>query len=164
MFFISDESRARLRTRQTSLSPAQVQSILKETGLRPTRQRLTIGRLLFREGHRHVTADSLHQEAIGNGAALSLATVYNALAQFAQVGLIRKVSLNGERSYFDTNACDHHHFYVDAEDRIIDIPSDEIRFDRLPSPPDGYEIINVDVVIRLSRAESKAKDNRLRSF
>ena len=84
---------------------------LTAAGLRPTRQRLALARLLFDSGDRHVTAEQLHQQAVGNGVKVSLATVYNTLNQFTASGLLREVAVDSRRSYFDTNTELHHHFF-----------------------------------------------------
>ncbi len=128
---------------------SKVRSILKRAGFRPTRQRMALGQLLFLDKHRHVTPDVLYEQARLAGEMLSVATVYNTLNQFAEAGLIRKISLNGERTYFDTDTGDHTHFYIAAEDRIIDIPSESISVGPLPSPPAGYTIRKVDIMIQL---------------
>lgn len=130
---------------------SKVRSILKQAGLRPTRQRMALGRLLFLDQHRHVTPDALYAESRAAGEKLSVATVYNTLNQFAEAGLIRKISLNGERTCFDTDTGDHTHFYIAAEDRLIDIPSESISVGPLPAPPAGYTIGKVDIMIRLER-------------
>ena len=122
---------------------------LRAAGLRPTQQRVALARLLF-DGHdRHVTAELLHGEALSAGASLSLATVYNTLNQFTQAGLLRQVIVDGARIHFDTNTGDHHHFYLEGEDRLIDIPGRDVRIDGLPKAPNGTEILRVDVVVRL---------------
>ena len=87
---------------------------LIEAGLRPTRQRVALARLLFDGGDRHVTAEALHGEATAAGQAMALATVYNTLHQFTEAGLLREVVIEAGRSYFDTNIRDHHHFYHEA--------------------------------------------------
>src|SRR5262245_7982586 len=84
---------------------------LRKAGLRPTRQRLALAQLLFGRGDRHVTAEGLHEEAVGAGMPVSLATVYNTMHQFTAAGLLREVTVDGTRTYFDTNTGDHHHFY-----------------------------------------------------
>ncbi len=122
---------------------------LLDAGLRPTRQRLVLARLLFSEGHRHVTAEDLHDEAIRAGERLSLATVYNALHQFTQAGLLRPVIVDGDRIHFDTNTSDHHHFYSEGEGLLVDIPGGDVRIEGLPSPPSGEEILRVDIIVRL---------------
>jgi Fur family iron response transcriptional regulator len=128
---------------------SEMASRLRKAGLRPTRQRLALGRLLFAQGDRHVTAEALHTEAIGAGIELSLATVYNTLHQFTGAGLLRQVTVGGDKAYFDTNCGDHHHFYIDAEQRLIDIPGDKVQVHGLPSPPAGAEIDRVDVIVRI---------------
>lgn len=122
---------------------------LRRAGLRPTRQRQALGALLFNGEDRHVTAEMLHEQAILSSVPVSLATVYNTLHQFTQVGLLREVAIDGAKSYFDTNTSDHHHFYVEDENRLIDIEGGEVKVDGLPSPPDGLEITHIDVVVRV---------------
>jgi len=122
---------------------------LRQAGLRPTRQRIALGRLLFTNGDRHVTAEGLHLEAAKSGAELSLATVYNALHQFTAAGLLRQVIVDGEKTYFDTNIGDHHHFYAKDREMLMDIPGDSVHIDGLPKAPAGMEIERVEVVVRL---------------
>lgn len=133
-------------------APSEVQSILKSAHLRPTRQRVELGTLIFRQQHWHMTPDDLYAMASQAGFSISLATVYNTLNQFAQLGLIRRVASQGSgRAYFDTDLSDHQHFCIEDEGRVWDAPKDSVRFGELPEPPDGYRIVNVDVVIRLAR-------------
>lgn len=122
---------------------------LRAAGLRPTRQRLALGKLLFADCDRHVTAESLHLDATRVGASLSLATVYNTLHQFTSAGLLRQVIVDGEKTYFDTNTGDHHHFYFEGRGLLADIPGDGVRIDGLPKPPAGTEVERVEVVVRL---------------
>lgn len=124
---------------------------LKKAELRPTRQRLALGKLLFDGGDRHVTAENLHDEAIRHGIRVSLATVYNTLNQFTSAGLLREVVVAPGRSYFDTNISDHHHFFYEDDGALEDIPGDAVVLARLPEPPDGAQIQRVDVVVRLKR-------------
>ena len=88
---------------------------LRKAGLRPTRQRLALASLLFAHGDRHVSAESLHEEAVSAGVPVSLATVYNTMHQFTAAGLLREVTVDGTRTYFDTNTGDHHHFYCEDD-------------------------------------------------
>ncbi|AVO38146.1 iron response transcriptional regulator IrrA [Pukyongiella litopenaei] len=121
-------------------------------GLRPTRQRVTLAELLVGDGqHRHVTAESLFEAASAGSAPVSLATVYNTLRAFCDARLLQEVTVDGQRSYFDTNTSDHPHFYWEDEGRLTDAPADQIRIARLPDAPEGAEIASVDVVIRLRR-------------
>lgn len=126
-------------------------SRLRRYGLRPTRQRIALGDLLFAKGDRHLTVEELHEEAVLAGVPVSLATVYNTLHQFTEAGLIRVLAMEGARTYFDTNVSDHHHFFVEDDNEVLDIPVSNIQIDNLPEPPPGMEIAHVDVVIRLRR-------------
>ncbi|MBM7329213.1 transcriptional repressor [Agrobacterium sp. S2] len=152
MLQIPDETRARLRSERERQGDnrAKIIGLLKNATLRPTRQRMALAELLFAEEHRHVTVDDLHRQAIDAGVSLSLATVYNTLNQFAEAGLVRKVGVHGDRTYFDTDTGSHQHFYIEGEDRVIDIPPDSFRVGVLPDPPVGYAISSVDVVITLT--------------
>ncbi|MEM9967304.1 MAG: iron response transcriptional regulator IrrA [Pseudomonadota bacterium] len=125
---------------------------LVDGGVRPTRQRVTLASLLIGDGkHRHVTAESLFESAKGHGEAVSLATVYNTLRAFCDAGLLQEVTVDGSKSYFDTNTHDHPHFFWEDEGKLTDAPSDELVIAALPDAPDGAEIASVDVVIRLRR-------------
>jgi Fur family iron response transcriptional regulator len=126
-----------------------VDTRVREAGLRPTRQRIALADLLFAKGDRHLSAEELHEEAIAAGVPVSLATVYNALHQFTQAGLLRILAVEGSKTYFDTNTSDHHHFYIEGENRIFDIESGPVTVSNLPEPPAGMEIANVDIVVRL---------------
>ena len=130
---------------------ARLTDLLKRHGMRPTRQRLVLARLLFTGANRHVSAEALHEEALGEGASVSLATVYNTLNQFTAVGLLREVVVDPNRCYFDTNTTDHHHLYFQETGRLEDIEPAAVRIGKLPDPPAGTAISRVDVVIRLSR-------------
>lgn len=128
-----------------------IRLMLRGSGLRPTRQRMALAELLFARGNRHVSAEGLHEEAMIHRVAVSLATVYNTLHQFTEAGLLREVAVDGSKTYFDTNISDHHHFYVEDENEVIDIPDGRMGVGRLPEPPPGFEISRVDVVVRLRR-------------
>ncbi len=127
---------------------------LSDAGLRPTRQRVTLATLLIGDGqHRHVTAESLYADAQNGEDAVSLATVYNTLRAFCDAGLLQEVTVDGSKSYFDTNTVDHPHFYWEDENRLSDAPASELEIARLPTAPDGAEITAVEVVIRLRRTK-----------
>ena len=110
---------------------------LRAAGLRPTRQRVTLARLLFAGDSRHVTAENLHAEVRATRMAVSLATVYNTLNQFRDAGLLREVVVAPGRSYFDTNTGHHHHFFVETDGELHDFPSDKVTIAGLPPPPKG---------------------------
>ena len=126
-----------------------VSQLLRAAGLRPTRQRLALGALLFEGEDRHVTAELLHAEAGVVGHHISLATVYNTLHQFKRAGLLRELAINGAKAYFDTNTSNHNHFFIEADGELHDIPGNAIRVDGVPQPPEGMEVKHIDVVVRL---------------
>src|SRR6266700_1443152 len=122
---------------------------LREAGLRPTRQRLALAKLLLENGDRHVTAEQLHGEALVASIRVSLATVYNTLHQFTAAGLLREVVVEPGRSYFDTNIAEHHHFFCEAIALLQDIPAEDLTVIGLPLPPSGTEIGRVEVIVRV---------------
>ena len=123
---------------------------LAGAGLRPTRQRRALALLLVGDGRdRHVTAETLFEAAREAGEPVSLATVYNTLRSFTEVGLLAEITVDGARSYYDTRVQDHAHFYWEPEGRLSDATTRAVRIDGLPTPPEGMEIAKVDVVIRL---------------
>ena len=122
---------------------------LKESGLRPTRQRIALARLLLESGPRHVTAEELFQEARTAGIPVSLATVYNTLHQFTAAGIMTEVVVGSGQSYFDTNPTSHYHYFDKSTGEIIDVPEEAIQFLRLPEPPPGKVIDRIDVVVRI---------------
>ena len=125
---------------------------LGSADLRPTRQRVTLAALLVGDGqNRHVTAESLFAAAKDQGEAVSLATVYNTLRAFCGAGLVQEVTVDGSKSYFDTNVHDHPHFYWEDECRLSDAPADQLVITRVPDAPAGAEIAAVNVVIRLRK-------------
>jgi len=128
-----------------------VKAKLREVGLRPTRQRMSLGWILFGKGDRHITAEMLYEEATRAKVPVSLATVYNTLHQFTDVGLLRQVAVDGSKTYFDTNASQHHHFFVEGENALLDIADSDVVVGKTPVPPEGYEIARIDVVVRLRR-------------
>lgn len=130
---------------------------LTGAGLRPTRQRLGLARLLFEGCDRHVTAEQLHGEAMAADLRVSLATVYNTLNQFTAAGLLREVVVEAGKSYFDTNTSDHHHFFLENTARLEDIPADHLVVQNLPRPPQGTRIARVDVIVRLSEDRDAAE-------
>jgi len=128
---------------------------LQDAGLRPTRQRLALAELLVGDGvHRHVTAESLHAASRATGSPVSLATVYNTLRAFCEAGLLHEIAMDGNKSYFDTRTDDHPHYFWEETGELTDAPREELRFQSLPTVPDGMEITKVDVVIRMRKTRS----------
>ena len=126
-------------------------SMLRSVGLRPTRQRMALGWLLFGKGARHLTAEMLYEEATLAKVPVSLATVYNTLRAFCDAGLMSEITVDGSRSYFDTRLDDHPHFYWEDTAELTDAPKDQLEIARLPLAPEGTQIARVDVVVRLRR-------------
>lgn len=125
---------------------------LAGAGLRPTKQRLLLAKLLIGDGQdRHVTAESLFEATRDAGEKVSLATVYNTLRAFCDAGLMQEVMVDGSKSYFDTRVDDHPHFFWEDTAKLTDAPAEEMQISSLPVAPKGTEIAKVDVVIRLRR-------------
>ena len=140
------------RTRMTETATRIATKWLTSGGLRPTRQRALLAKLLVGDGeHRHVTAESLFASAQDSGQSVSLATVYNTLRAFCDAGLMQEITVDGSKSYFDTNMGDHPHFYWEDSGQLTDAPADQLEILRLPDIPEGAELSKVDVVIRLRR-------------
>jgi Fur family transcriptional regulator, iron response regulator len=133
---------------------SDIETRLRDAGLRPTRQRLDLARLLFREGDRHVSAEELHGEAVANKMAVSLATVYNTLKQFTEHGLLREVAIEGSKAYFDTKISDHQHFFFEEDGRLVDLEPGFEAVVTVPKLPEGTKIARVDVIIRLEKAKN----------
>ena len=147
----ADAAAARDRSSLTGCPWHDVKAMLREVGLRPTRQRMALGWILFGKGDRHLTAEALYEEASRAKVPVSLATIYNTLHQFTEVGLLRQVAVEGSRAYFDTNTSAHHHFFIEGRDELVDIPGADVIVGKTPEPPEGYEIARVDVVVRIRR-------------
>lgn len=125
---------------------------LRQAGLRPTRQRLALAYILFKDGDRHVDAESLHQEAIAARMNVSLATVYNTLNQFKAAGLLREVAFEGDRTFFDTNTSNHWHYFLEETGELVDIDTDTLKVTGLPQLPVGTQIDRIDIIVRLRKA------------
>ena len=132
----------------------KIRDILNGAGLRPTRQRLDLGALLFTGEDRHLTAEMLRDDAFANNIRISLATIYNTLHQFTEAGLLREVAISGAKTYFDTNTGDHHHFHLADSNIVLDIDDGELKVDGIPTPPDGMEVSQIDIVVHLRSSKS----------
>jgi Fur family transcriptional regulator, iron response regulator len=148
---VAEATIAPARNDMTGCPWHDVKSMLRKVGLRPTRQRMALGWILFGKGDRHLTAEMLYEEALKAKVPVSLATIYNTLHQFTEVGLLRQVAVEGSRAYFDTNVSTHHHFFIEGRDELLDIPCTAVVVGKTPSPPEGYEVARVDVVVRLRK-------------
>jgi Fur family iron response transcriptional regulator len=145
------ERRLSFAVRDSADQRYRYRELLRRAGLRPTSQRMALAKILFAHGNRHVSAETLYEEAYAANIRLARATVYNVLRQFTEAGLLRHIGIDGSKSFFDTNPNEHHHFFIQDEDALLDIPASEAVLDRLPQAPDGFEIERVTVVVRLRR-------------
>jgi Fur family iron response transcriptional regulator len=132
---------------------SEIKDKLRNVGLRPTRTRVALAYMLFGQGNRHVTAEMLFEEATRAKVPVALATIYNTLHEFTKVGFLRHVAIESSKLYFDTNNTEHHHYYLEDRYELMDIPPADVAVGELPAPPAGYEIVRVDVVVRLRRKE-----------
>jgi Fur family iron response transcriptional regulator len=130
---------------------SELRDKLRRVGLRPTRQRVSLGWLLFGKGDRHITAEMLFDEATRARVPVSLATVYNTLHQFTEAGLLRQLAVDGAKAYFDTNPTEHHHFFLEEEGELVDMPALGVSVGDLPALPPGTEVAGVEVIVRLRR-------------
>jgi Fur family transcriptional regulator, iron response regulator len=127
---------------------AHIMPLLHGAGLRPTRHRVALARLLFdRETTRHVTAEQLFAEALAANISLSLATVYNILNQFTAAGLLREINIDSKQTCFDSNTTPHHHIVSYSRNTVTCLDIDAVRFSHLPTLPEGDVIDHIDVVI-----------------
>jgi len=119
-------------------------------GIRPTPQRVRIASLLLR-APQHLSAEQILASLRASGGRVSKATVYNTLNLFAGHGLIRELSVDGSRAWFDSNVDAHYHFHDLSSGALIDVPLPAVEFSRLPAPPAGTEVAGIDLVIRLRK-------------
>lgn len=129
------------------------QQRMADCGIRPTAQRVRIATLLLCEPQ-HLSAEQILASLRASGARVSKATVYNTLNLFASRGLIRQLSVDGTRAWFDSNVDAHYHFHDVSSGALIDVPVPDVEFSRLPPPPPGTEVEGIDLVIRLRKKAS----------
>ena len=130
---------------------------LQAAGLRATPKRIAIGGLLFDGVDRHVTADDVATIARRAGVRVSLATVYNTLNQFVAAGLMKRITMDTDRTYFDTNVSDHHHLFFEEDGVLHDIPGDTVRVEGLPPIPAGSKVRAVEVIVRMTGDKSQRR-------
>ena len=124
---------------------------LRSSGLRPTKQRVEIAKFLFeREKTFHFTVESLNKLLEKKTTSkFALATIYNTVHAFKDAGHLSEVEVRGKKTYFDTNVSDHHHFYDSENSELIDIDANDVIIQKIPKPPNGKKIKNVEVFINL---------------
>ena len=130
---------------------------LSNIGLRPTKQRMILIKLLFGNPDRHISADELYEEVKKEDRKMSLATIYNTLKQFTKVGLLKELVVDQNKSIYCTNHDPHYHLYIEDEGKVIDIPQENIDLN-IPSIPACLSLHNVDVVVRVRTLKEKFKN------
>ena len=130
-------------------SDADLRQRLRTAGVRLTRQRLLLARMLFAGGNRHLTAEELRHEAEQAGSPVATGTVYNTLHCFARAGLLREITVDSASNWFDTNIESHHHFLHPGTGELEDIPDDGVQVAGLPAAPAGTRVAAVHVLVRL---------------
>ena len=127
---------------------------LNEHNIRPTKQRMTLAKLLFEKGKRHISAEELYSEVKEDHRKISLATVYNTLKQFTKLGLVKEVVVDQNKSHYCTNTQSHYHLYIEDEDKLIDIPKENINLDT-SSIPACLSLHDIDVIVRIRTLKEK---------
>ena len=130
---------------------------LSNIGLRPTKQRMILIKLLFKNPDRHISADEIYEEVKKEDRKISLATIYNTLKQFTKLGLLKELVIDQNKSIYCTNHDPHYHLYIEDEGKVIDIPQKNIDLN-IPSIPACLSLHNVDVVVRVRTLKEKFKN------
>ena len=129
---------------------------IEESGIIPTKQRRVLAKILFEKGHRHISAENLFDEVKREDRKISMATIYNTLKQFTNLGLIREIVVDKNKSLYDTNNKPHYHLYIEDEGKVHDIPTDNINLN-LPSVPACLNLHNIDVIVRVRSLKDDKK-------
>ena len=121
---------------------------LINNGIRPTKQRMILAKLLFEKGDRHISAEELYEEVKKDKRKISLATIYNSLKQFRKIGLLKELVVDQNKSIYCTNHDKHYHLYIEDEGKLIDIPQENIDLN-IPEIPACLKLHNIDIIIRV---------------
>ena len=132
----------------------QAMQRMENSGIRPTKQRRVLAKILFEKGNRHLSADELFHDVKKEDRKISMATVYNTLKQFTSLGLVREVVVDQNKSLYCTNHKSHYHLYIEDEGKIIDIPTKNIDLN-IPSIPACLQLHNIDVIVRIRTLKDK---------
>ena len=132
----------------------QAMKKIESSGIRPTKQRRVLAKILFEKGNRHLSADELFHDVKKEDRKISMATVYNTLKQFTSLGLVREVVVDQNKSLYCTNHKSHYHLYIEDEGKIIDIPTKNIDLN-IPSIPACLQLHNIDVIVRIRTLKNK---------
>ena len=128
---------------------------LSNIGIRPTKQRMILAKLLFENGDRHISAEEIFDELKKDDRKISLATIYNTLKQFTDIGLLREINIDQKKSIYCTNHDPHYHLYIEDENKIIDIPQKNIDLN-IPQIPACLSLHNIDVIVRINTLKNKS--------
>ena len=132
----------------------QAMKKIESSGIRPTKQRRVLAKILFEKGNRHLSADELFHDVKKEDRKISMATVYNTLKQFTSLGLVREVVVDQNKSLYCTNHKSHYHLYIEDEGKIVDIPTKNIDLN-IPSIPACFQLCNIDVIVRIRTLKDK---------
>ena len=132
----------------------QAMKKIESSGIRPTKQRRVLAKILFEKGNRHLSADELFHDVKKEDRKISMATVYNTLKQFTSLGLVREVVVDQNKSLYCTNHKSHYHLYIEDEGKIVDIPTKNIDLN-IPSIPACLQLYNIDVIVRIRTLKDK---------
>ena len=132
----------------------QAMKKIESSGIRPTKQRRVLAKILFEKGNRHVSADELFHDVKKEDRKISMATVYNTLKQFTSLGLVREIVVDQNKSLYCTNHKSHYHLYIEDEGKIVDIPTKNIDLN-IPSIPACLQLHNIDVIVRIRTLKDK---------
>ena len=131
---------------------------IEESGIRPTKQRRILAKLIFEKGDRHISAENLFDEVKKEDRKISMAIIYNTLKQFTSLGLIREIVVDQNKSLYCNNNKSHYHLYIEDEGKIHDIPTKNINLD-IPSIPACLSLHNIDVIVRVRSLKEDQKKN-----
>ena len=132
----------------------QVIKKLSNKGIRPTKQRMILAKLLFEKGDRHISAEELYTEVQKEERKISLATIYNTLKQFTNIGLLKELVIDQNKSIYCSNHDSHYHLYIEDEGKIIDIPQKNIDLN-IPELPACLKFHNIDIIVRIRTLKEK---------
>ena len=127
---------------------------LEKNGIRATKQRRVLAKLIFDKGKRHISAENLFDEVKKDERKISMATIYNTLKQFTSLGLIREIVVDQNKSLYCNNNQSHYHLYIEDDGKVIDIPTQNIDLD-IPSIPACLKLHDIDVIVRIRTLKDK---------
>ena len=130
---------------------------IEKSGIRPTKQRRILARILFEKGNRHISAENLYDEVKKEDRKISMATIYNTLKQFSSFGLLKEIVVDQNKSMYCNNKEPHYHLYVEDEAKIIDIPNSNIDLSNIPEIPACLNLHNIDIIVRIRTLKESSK-------